>query len=761
MRGSWMRLKRRAFLKRIGWTLGILEASQMGLSVLSDRYYQALAQPGKRKLALLVGINQYSGATALSGCLTDVELQRELLIHRFGFSRADILVLTDQQATRQNIETAFLTHLIEQVKANDVVVFHFSGYGGILSESLPTPQICLIPSDNEADGTTGGNGLLMSTLGLLVRSLPTQQITTVLDTSYVYTGTSLQGNLRLRAYPSLTSTPPSPAELAFQTQLLSRLNLAPNSANEWHRVGQIPGVVLAAAAEQKEEQLTGGKAFEAQWDGFSAGLLTYALTQTLWQSTPATSLQVNLSRADESISQLTNREQQSVLSAPKSRDLVLPYYIAPKPEHGADGVITAIEEGEKAVHVWMGGLSASVIEQYEPNSLVKVISSNAAEAIRLQVYAQEGVMVKARVCCTPSSGEGGEATKPLQIGQWVQEEVRVLPRNLHLNVALDNSLERIERVDATSAFSAIPHVSPVAAGEQAADYLFGKTRTSEQLPTQVAALPTASVQGLMSSSAVSYGLFSLGRAPIASTVGAQGEAIKSAVRRLAPLLQTLLAAKLLNLTENEFTSRLGVSVTLEMTAPQKQTMMQRATRRSLTVAGLDGMPTLVEKGVVSLPVGSQIQYQIKNFDNRPLYFLLLGRDGNGSLSIYPAAIAAVAPGTDAHPIIANSTAPGEITTLPQAETSWMVQGATGFSTLHLICSTAPFTRTFALLEASSQPTSDDRIIALPNNALEVVHAILQDLQQANRGTDLAPSVEGVMLDVSTWATLRFTYQVVA
>jgi hypothetical protein len=73
-----------------------------------------------------VGINQYPRSTALSGCVTDVELQRELLIHRFGFNPSDVLTLTDALPTRENIETAFIEHLSNQAKsADDVVVFHF------------------------------------------------------------------------------------------------------------------------------------------------------------------------------------------------------------------------------------------------------------------------------------------------------------------------------------------------------------------------------------------------------------------------------------------------------------------------------------------------------------------------------------------------------------------------------------------------------------------------------------------------------------
>ena len=64
----------------------------------------------------------------------------------------------------------------------------------------------------------------------------------------------------------------------------------------------------------------------------------------------------------------------------------------------------------------------------------------------------------------------------MQPGQLVQEAIRVVPRNINLNIALDPGLERIERVDATSAFSTISIVTLVNAGEQPADYLFGRVQ---------------------------------------------------------------------------------------------------------------------------------------------------------------------------------------------------------------------------------------------------------------------------------------------
>ncbi|HEY9806880.1 MAG TPA: caspase family protein, partial [Candidatus Obscuribacterales bacterium] len=232
-----MGLKRRAFLQQAGLTLAALGISEAGLWRLGDRYSQVLAAPTARKLALLVGINQYPDSmfhktatrgSALTGCVTDVELQRELLIHRFGFSDRDILTLSDRQATRQAIESAFLEHLTEQARPGDVVVFHFSGYGSRVQpvSGSEAVQSSLVPVDGALttdNGETIVNDLLEETLLLLLRSLATDRVTTVLDTSYLYPGSSLQGNLRLRARPKPSLGKPSQDELAFQEQLLGRI----------------------------------------------------------------------------------------------------------------------------------------------------------------------------------------------------------------------------------------------------------------------------------------------------------------------------------------------------------------------------------------------------------------------------------------------------------------------------------------------------------------------------------------------------------
>jgi len=103
---------RRQFLKFSSSFLATLGISTLPIWQQSDRFARALSSTKGRKLALLVGINKYpiSSYADLKGCITDVELQKALLVNRFGFNPNDVLTLTNdttQKPTRQNILTSF------------------------------------------------------------------------------------------------------------------------------------------------------------------------------------------------------------------------------------------------------------------------------------------------------------------------------------------------------------------------------------------------------------------------------------------------------------------------------------------------------------------------------------------------------------------------------------------------------------------------------------------------------------------------------
>jgi hypothetical protein len=845
-----MGLNRRTFLQKAGLGLAMLGVSETVLSLLGDRslampvldrYFQVLAQPGGRKLALLVGINQYPRTTTLSGCVTDVELQRELLIHRFGFKPSDILTLTDSQASRENIETAFVEHLTEQAKAGDVVVFHFSGYGSrvkVSEESQPDQPVrlqnSLVPVDGivSSKGVSVANDLLEETLLLLLRSLATDRVTTVLDTSHTDAGVVLKGNLRVRSCPNPPAAVPSPEELAFQEQLRLRTTALTKQLINSSSPEPMPGIVLAAAGPSQA-------ATEAQWNGFSAGLFTYALTQHLWQATPATTVQISLSRAAGMVNQLVGQEQQPRLINQKSQQSpLLAYYLPSDPSIGADGVVTSVEDNGRTAYLWLAGIPAIVLEYYSNNSLfslspaktipdeskverlkdVRVAQSDSLseagrdspqaqatqgaserasafpagvdsnqqpqlvnpqpvtlEKAKLQIRSKDGLTARARIVDT-----NGADSYPLQVGQLVREAIRMLPRNLGLTIALDAGLERIERVDATSAFAGASFVSSVVvAGEQPADYLFGKanllpsgTSTSSN---SLANSATTRPEGVDSSvSAGGYGLFSLAHEPIRNTTGEAGEAVKSAINRLNPKLGTLLAAKLLRLTANEGSSRLGVRASLEMVAPQTMVVMQRETLRASSKSqpvvdqqtARNPISPVREEIIPTLSVGSRIRYRLENYSDRPVYFMLLGFDTSSSaIALYDSRSFLNSEESDNKPTLQyGAIAPGETLTLPKssAASDWLVQGPAGIAEIQLICSREPFSKASMAMEAARRPKGEGERIGDLFNPLDVVQAVLQDLHQASTSTsDLSATVsDSYALDVNAWATLSFVYQVV-
>ena len=93
------------------------------------------------KKACLVGINYQGTSAELRGCVNDVYILRDLLVSQYKYKPEDIVILTDQIATKQNILLAF-TSLVQQAKSGDSICFSFSGHGFYTKDT----------NNDEADG---------------------------------------------------------------------------------------------------------------------------------------------------------------------------------------------------------------------------------------------------------------------------------------------------------------------------------------------------------------------------------------------------------------------------------------------------------------------------------------------------------------------------------------------------------------------------------------------------------------------------------
>jgi hypothetical protein len=720
-------MKRRTFLQRIGSILAVLKASEVGWLFPESRYYQALAESSPRKLALLIGVNNYLELPSLSGCLTDVELQRELLLHRFGFQPSDILCLTDDAASRDLIEKAFFEHLTSQCKPGDVVFIHFSGYGSRIKLAN-----ALIPADGYVNVKSSqvANYLLEDTLLLMLRSLPTDKVFAVIDASYNPPNITNSG-LKIRTQLTETGINIAASEIDLQKELKHKIATTP------------PALVLSAIANLKQS------AAEVQMTGFNAGLFTYALTQFLWENTPATSIQIGLGRVENAIQQLGSNQQPTLLNAKKiSQRNTFSDSLLSNSHIGAEGAVTAIEENGKTVELWLGGIAPQILEYYGVNSRFRIISTDNSQLGNSQDIVSQDIVLRSRSGLTAKASLADTSTTP-QVGELIQEVVRVIPRNINLNIAIDNSLERIERVDATSGFATVTRVSSVVAGEQPADYIFGKL---PEIKTET------KIKDVLSPSR--YGLFTLAGEFIPNTSGEVGEVAKLAVQRLKPKLQSLLAAKLCRITSNEVSSQLAVKVTLEtINGTTPQAVIQRQSN-----------PYTHFNTLSTISTGTRIQFRVENKSSQILYLMMLGLDNNkNAFAFYPwqSSVQKISETTSETTSPATQPSLQNIIIEPSASTNvpennpgfeWIVQGFSNFCETQIILSTAPFSQTIAALAATQIiPVEQPRIMPL-SNPCEVTQGLLQDLHNAS--VDKKDISDVFSWNVNNWVSFNFIYQVV-
>ncbi|MGB3755238.1 MAG: peptidase C14, partial [Rivularia sp. (in: cyanobacteria)] len=486
-----------------------------------------------------------------------------------------------------------------------------------------------------------------------------------------------------------------------------------------------------------------------------AGLFTYALTQYLWETTTAKTIQISLSRVGSTMLSLGSKQEPVLLKNNNQTEALIASNVQSKSIAGAQGTVTSVEDDGKTAHLWLGGIPPQVLEYYGVNSRFTFYSAASPSTTPLVLRSRNGLKAKA----TLKQINDRQITP--QVGQLVRETLRVLHKEIKLKIALDDvSLERIERVDATSAFASIERVGSVIAGEQPADYLFGKLPETE--------VPDTEVNNAMAMSSSSrYGLFTLGGELIPDTLGEEGEALKVAVYRLAPKLKTLLAAKLWKLTQNEGSSGLSVKVSLEVIDKKlPRTLMQRQTRRALGMELGEKAQEVSSPGIPIVSTGSKIRYQVENTGDRPLYLMLLGLNNNKNpIALYPWHKDEDSKENSSKPELQQvMISPGETLTIPKttAGFEWVMSGPDFWCETQMILSTSPFTKTLTALEEGKHSSRETHRISPLLNPLEVAKALLQDLNQASIKKDETQnlSADSWVWNVNNWASFNFLFQVV-
>jgi hypothetical protein len=732
---------RRRFLQAAGTTLATIGLSQFDFLHQANRYGRVLAQDTPRKLALLVGINQYESASSLRGCLNDVEMQRELLIHRYGFNPSDIVEVWDNASsldlrpTRDNIIRAFKEHLIAQARPGDVVVFHYSGHGSRVEDPTPLDSdACreakdchlngtLVPNDPIAfdpqDTTITVKDIMGRSLFLLTRAIETDNVTMVLDSCHSGAGT--RGNTVVRAEVRDFSRTflASPEEFEMQQELVTHLDLSQADFEAARLEGIANGIAIGSA---RREQL----ALDYSFDGFHAGAFSYLLTRYLWQmsgSEAAGTTYVNLARSTRV---LADRHPQDPIIEyePGTDNQEKPLYFIDPVRPAAEAVITDITGSQ--ISFWLGGISSQNIGSTD--TIFTVLDANDAillqadgNPLQIQQTTRSGLAATGRVL-------NGDPSQ-LQIGQLLRERVVGIPLNPKLTLGLDPSLgnetesARTALNDALIADSVnrleVVDVDPD--DSVSLDYILGKA--TEDLLAQLTEAGETDLPPIGT-----IGLFTPALSPVTNTFGRVNESAIAAVSRLRPQFRLFLVGQVLN----------GIATTSSNLNIQGNVFA--ASGASVPISGRQSGNPFQSPSVAAQPfrTGEAIQIQIDNQEDREMYMSCLAIDASGNLiTLYP--IDFEAP-EDASLIEAKSSL-----TVPRPEDeSAFAVGGSGYVQLITLVSTEPLRSVLRGLEdmARSRGMSRGFLQLQENEPLRVLGNLLGDVGDISRSSD--PATIGVV-----------------
>jgi hypothetical protein len=734
--------KRRQFLQSLGASLIIVGINQLGMQQAALNYGKVLAQDTRRKRALLVGINDYPGTSAedfkkqglwyrLKGAVTDVELQRELLIHRFGFHADDVLVLSDRLATRQNILDKFEQHLIQWVKSpDDVVVFHYSGHG---SNVIDPNQVfkdnlngTIVPVDADLpDGypQTGGkvNDITAGTIFLLRSALgrKTKNATFILDSCY--SGGGVRGNLIIRSRPGhvelrgdtqTTQLESSQEELDYQQRWLNDLDISKDQWIEGRRKNQVNGAAIFAAQRNQEA------ADAAFAPDVHAGVFTYALTRQLWQLTSNQAMGKVVIAAAAKTEQFLKTVQNSRGQKPgievksDSTDNQQPMYFAPMQKPAAEAVITEVKGN--TVKLLLTGAEPQVIEALGKGAIFTVVDDRG--------QAQGTVKIESRDRLNATGLLQTNSAVQITPGTALQEQIRAIPSNLKLRIGLDKSLNSEA---AKQVLRSLPRIEVVPLLEQEVHYILGR-----MLPVYRQELEKRAIADLPPVNSV--GLFSVGFEPIPGSFGATDENINQAVNRLQTKFKLLLAARLIKLTLNTTSSRLNVVASLA--SANTQSLLAE----SFTVRGGKSQspripPTVKSQTqlIAQIEVDKPVQIFVENRESRDLHIGVLIFSPDGDIDIlFP-----LSDGKNAALVSAGQTL--QIPSEAEMKTGGKLSFGKplGIVEVLIVASTAPIDKALKPLQALIVEQKSEKRSAsqVAQKAEDAIASLLDDLASKTRG----------------------------
>ncbi|CAA3007555.1 Hypothetical predicted protein [Olea europaea subsp. europaea] len=113
------------------------------------------------KKAVIIGISYKNSKNELKGCINDAKCMKFMLVNRFRFPEASILMLTEEETDRYKIPTKHnirmaMSWLVQGCQPGDSLVFHYSGHGSqqrnYTGDEIDGYDETLCPLDFETQG---------------------------------------------------------------------------------------------------------------------------------------------------------------------------------------------------------------------------------------------------------------------------------------------------------------------------------------------------------------------------------------------------------------------------------------------------------------------------------------------------------------------------------------------------------------------------------------------------------------------------------
>ena len=733
-------MKRRHFLQFAGSALGTIGLSQAGFLQQAGHFNRAMAQSTPRKLALLIGINNYPdpGTPNLTGCLTDIEMQYQLLVHRYGFNPSDILKVADGEAmepTRDNILQAFEEHLIAQARPGDVVVVHYSGHGAKVQDPQPIEvQICkddnddlngtLVTQDITPEGQTGDQVVVPDIMGrslfLLTERIPTDNVTMVLDSCFSGAGT--RGIARARAVESRLSRSganlvASPAELENQARWQRELNMSDDEFKRRRALGIAKGVAIGSASCNQV-------ALELAYEGNKvAGIFTYLLTSYLWQlpgAEPAGVLRTNLVRSTRAAVVSRNLSDQVPIfeyagenQTTKDEKAERPLLFLPPARPFADAVVRTVTPtaADPQIEIWLGGTTYQNLAAVGEGAVYTAIDEEGQPLGNLQLSSREGLRGRGVLLEDESFA--------VEEGLLLREKVLSLP-NPTLRIGIDDSLEGQQTAAAAAFESALSDrviVAPVST-QMNVELILARTTESILAMLQEAGANDLPFIGSLALFAPDFSRF------VPGSAGAVGEAPGAAVSRLDKRLKSLLVAKVL---QEMAASVSDLNVTGELFTEGDGPIVPIVSRSARSASQFQSSLT-----TEPFTAGDNVKIRIRNNEESAVYLSAIAITGTGDIVVL-------------HPTNWNSPGeaarigPGEELVAPRPEDGDALEvSGNGFLEILTIASQEPLRQLLQALKALAEQRRDTRgfVGFAEGNPLALMNGLLSDVGEVSRSAGI-------------------------